>query len=53
MTAVPASCHFAGRREGPSMSMDGVDLLRIVDGTIVEVWLFSADQPAENDFWGQ
>jgi len=35
------------------MSMDGVDLLRIVDGTIVEVWLFSADQPAENDFWGQ
>ena len=50
---VAATIHFAGRRDGAAMSMDGVDLLRIVDGKIVEVWLFSADQPTENDFWGQ
>jgi ketosteroid isomerase-like protein len=50
---VAASIHFSGRRDGKSMSMDGVDVLRIVDGTIVEAWLFSSDQAAENDFWGR
>jgi uncharacterized protein len=50
---VAADIHFSGQRDGASMSMDGVDLLRILDGTIVEVWLFSADQPAENTFWGE
>lgn len=50
---VAATIHFAGRREGAAMSMDGVDLLRITDGKISEVWLFSADQSAEDTFWGQ
>jgi ketosteroid isomerase-like protein len=50
---VVATIHFTGRRAGAAMSMDGVDLLRIADGKIVEVWLFSADQPAEDVFWGQ
>ncbi|WP_329416633.1 nuclear transport factor 2 family protein [Streptomyces sp. NBC_00704] len=50
---VAASIHFAGRREGASMSMDGVDVLRLQDGKIVEMWLFSADQDAEDAFWGE
>ncbi|ELP68574.1 nuclear transport factor 2 family protein [Streptomyces turgidiscabies] len=50
---VAASIHFAGRREGASMSMDGVDVLRLEDGRIVEMWLFSEDQVAEDAFWGK
>jgi len=33
------------------MSMDGVDLMRIESGQIKEVWLFSRDEDAEDDFW--
>ncbi|PWG14220.1 ketosteroid isomerase [Streptomyces sp. V2] len=50
---VAASIHFAGRRDGASMSMDGVDVLRVGDGKIVEVRLFSTDQAAEDAFWGE
>ncbi|MFI1209758.1 nuclear transport factor 2 family protein [Streptomyces sp. NPDC020802] len=50
---VAASIHFGGRREGSSMSMDGVDVLRFEDGRIVEMWLFSGDQEAEDAFWGK
>ena len=32
--------------------MAGVDLLRVENGKIAEVWLFSEDQPAEDAFWG-
>lgn len=35
------------------MSMAGVDVLRLKDGKIVEMWLFSGDQQAEDAFWGQ
>lgn len=35
------------------MGMDGVDVLRLKDGKIVEMWLFSGDQVAEDAFWGQ
>lgn len=34
-------------------SMDGVDLMKIVDGKIKEVYLFSADQDSEDNFWGK
>ena len=50
---VAASVHFAAQREESSMAMDGVDLLRIEGDQIAEVWLFSADQQAEDSFWGQ
>lgn len=50
---VAASIHFSARRDGKSMSMDGVDVLRIKDGAIVEAWLFSSDQAAEDEFWGR
>ncbi|WDV49411.1 nuclear transport factor 2 family protein [Streptomyces coeruleorubidus] len=50
---VAAGIHFSGRRDGASMSMDGVDVLRVRDGKIVEMWLFSGDQAAEDEFWGR
>jgi len=51
LAALPV--HFSGKREGAEMSMDGVDVLRVENGKIVEMWLFSADQDAEDDFWGK
>ena len=50
---VAASIHFAGRIGDSSMSMDGVDVVRLADGKIVEMWLFSGDQAAEDAFWGK
>ena len=50
---VAASIRFSARRDGTSMSMDGVDVLCIKDGAIIEAWLFSSDQPAEDAFWGR
>ncbi len=49
---VAASLHFSAEKPGTSISMSGIDLLRIADGHIREVWLFSEDQPAEDAFWG-
>lgn len=49
---VAAAIRFGARRDEVEMTMDGVDLLRVADGQIVEVWLFSGDQKAEDDFWG-
>ena len=49
---VAATIHFTGRHDDASMSMDGVDLLRIDNGKITEMWLFSADPAAEDTFWG-
>lgn len=43
--------HFSAKRDGAQMSMDGVDVLRVEGGKIAEVWLFSADQQAEDAFW--
>ncbi|MDA1362504.1 nuclear transport factor 2 family protein [Glycomyces luteolus] len=45
--------HFSAEREGASMSMDGIDVLRVEGGKIAEMWLFSADQDAEDAFWGK
>jgi ketosteroid isomerase-like protein len=50
---VAATIHFTGRRGDTSMAMDGVDLLRIQNGKITEMWLFSGDQNAEDAFWGR
>lgn len=50
---VAAHVHFAGRRGDTSMAMDGVDLLRIQNGKITEMWLFSSDQTSEDAFWGR
>ncbi|MGI5430310.1 nuclear transport factor 2 family protein [Streptomyces sp. CA-179760] len=50
---VAATIHFTGRRGDTSMAMDGVDLLRLQNGKITEMWLFSGDQNAEDAFWGR
>jgi ketosteroid isomerase-like protein len=50
LVAVPV--RFSGKRTGAAMSQDGVDLLRVDGDRIAEVWLFSADPPAEDAFWG-
>ncbi|WP_327748152.1 nuclear transport factor 2 family protein [Streptomyces europaeiscabiei] len=50
---VAASIHFNGRHGDASMSMDGVDVLRLEDGKIVEMWLYSGDQAVEDVFWGK
>lgn len=49
---VTATIRFSGRRDDASMSMNGVDLLRITDGKITEMWLFSEDPATEDAFWG-
>lgn len=48
---VTASLHFVATRPGRTLSMDGVDLMRIEAGQIKEIWLFSGDQSAEDAFW--
>lgn len=48
---VSAYIHFAAEGGSRSMAMNGVDLLRVEGGQIVEVWLFSEDQAAEDAFW--
>lgn len=50
LVAIPV--RFSAKRAGSEMSMDGVDVLRVEGDKIAEVWLFSADQQAEDAFWG-
>mgnify|MGYP002820862153 FL=1 len=50
---IAAIVEFSGQRDGAEISMMGVDILTVKDGQIVEAWLYSADQAAEDDFWGQ
>jgi len=48
---VTATLHFSANKSGSSISMDGVDLMRIENTKIKEVFLFSSDQEAEDKFW--
>lgn len=48
---VTATLHFSAANKLGSISMAGVDLMRIEHGKIKEVYLFSADQAAEDKFW--
>lgn len=50
---VTAKLHFVAARPGRTLSMDGVDLMRIEGGQIKEMWLFSGDQTAEDAFWSK
>lgn len=42
---------FTANNEDKSVEMAGNDLYEVVDGKIVQVWLFSEDQIAEDLFW--
>jgi len=50
---VIANLHFSATQGNKSISMDGVDLMKVKNGKIIEVHLFSADQEAEDEFWNQ
>jgi ketosteroid isomerase-like protein len=50
---VAAPVHWTAKRSGAEMDGVGVDLMRVADGKIVEVWLFTADPAEEDAFWGQ
>jgi ketosteroid isomerase-like protein len=50
---VAIEIEFTARRDGARLDQPGIDLLRIADGKIVEVWLFSSDPEQEDAFWGK
>lgn len=50
---VVVEIEFAAKRDGAAMDQPGIDILRIKDGKIVEVWLFSSDPAQEDAFWGK
>lgn len=55
---VSATVRFRAQRVGHDdldqhvLDQHGVDVFRVADGRIVEVWLMSEDQEAEDRFWG-
>ena len=48
---VTATIHFKAEKAGKKLDMNGVDLLRIENGKISEVWLFSENIKDEDSFW--
>ena len=49
---VAANVTFKAERDnGDNLDMNGIDLFRIKEGKIVEVWLFSSDQAKEDEYW--
>jgi ketosteroid isomerase-like protein len=48
---VTASINFKAEKGDQSISMKGIDLLRVEGDLIVEVWLFSEKIEAEDEFW--
>jgi|TARA_B110001469_G_scaffold123308_1_gene135141 ketosteroid isomerase-like protein len=49
---VAATITFSGQRNSSAMAMSGVDVFTVNNGKITEVWLYSSDQAAEDEFWG-
>ena len=43
--------HFSGKIGDKTVDMNGNDLFEVINGKIVQVWLFSEDQAAEDLFW--
>ena len=50
---VAIEIEFAAQRDGIKLDQPGIDLLRIADRKIVEVWLFSSNPEQEDAFWGK
>lgn len=48
---VSCPVRFSAKIGDKSVEMNGSDLYEVVDGKIVQVWLFSEDQTAEDLFW--
>lgn len=49
---VSCPVHFSAKSGTKFVDMDGNDLYEVVDGKITQVWLFSENQAAEDEFWG-
>lgn len=43
--------HFSAKIGDKKVAMNGNDLFEVIDGKIIQVWLFSEDQDAEDAFW--
>lgn len=51
--SVAAPLQFSAKKHGGArIEMAGIDLMRVENGLIQEVHLFSGDQTAEDAFWG-
>jgi hypothetical protein len=48
---VSCPVRFSAKSGDRSVEMDGNDLYEVLEGKIVQVWLFSEDQIAEDLFW--
>jgi ketosteroid isomerase-like protein len=48
---IAASIHFKAEKKSKSISMKGIDLLKVENNMITEVWLFSEHIEQEDQFW--
>jgi ketosteroid isomerase-like protein len=48
---VSCPVRFNAKNGDKTVDMNGNDLYEVVDGKIVQVWLFSEDQATEDEFW--
>lgn len=48
---VSCPVRFSAQSGSKMVEMEGNDLYEVIDGKIVQVWLFSQDQSAEDLFW--
>ena len=51
-SVVATPVHWTATRPGASMDGVGVDVMRVEDARVTEVWLFTADPAEEDAFWG-
>jgi uncharacterized protein len=51
LVAMPV--RFNGANDARNIDMIGLDLFKVKEGKIREVWLFSDDQEVEDTFWGK
>jgi uncharacterized protein len=50
---VSSPVRFSAKSGDKTVEMNGNDLYEVIDGKIVQVWLFSEDQDVEDKFWGK
>lgn len=48
---VSCPVRFSAKKGDKTVDMSGNDLYEVADEKIAQVWLFSEDQPAEDEFW--
>ena len=50
---IAAVVHSSAKQPGGNISVSGVGVMRVDNGRIAEMWLFSSDQEAEGRFWNK